>query len=118
MITVSLVTLALLINAIACALAFRYVQREFRLTLNALTRKMRTERKAMKLAAAENAKRWQEEAMDLRDAFNQLRAIMPEKDKGLHLGSSFRDRMEERYVDEIVKSKQVTVQGVPTNGNK
>lgn len=112
---VSLVVVALIVNGIACALAFRYVQREFRLTLNAQTRKMRQHQKASKLAIAENQKRWESEAMDLRDAFNQLRAIMPEKEKGLNLGHTFRDKMEERYVRAEAAAKKVTVQGIPDN---
>lgn len=111
MITVSLITLALLINAIACALAFRYVQREFRLTLNALTKKLREQRRSQ----AEAQKQWAAEATDLRDAFNQLRAIMPEKDKGLSLGHSFKDKMEERYIRAQEEAKRVTVRGVPEN---
>lgn len=115
MVIVSFVILALLINAIACALAFRYVQREFRLTLNAHARKIRRHNKAAKLAIAKSDKRWQEEAADLRDAFNQLRAIVPEKDKGLNLGHTFRDKMEERYVRAEAEAKKVTVQGIPGN---
>lgn len=114
MVTVSLVTLALLINAIACALAFRYVQREFRLTLNALTRKMREQRKQAK----ETAKRQDDEIADIRDAVKQAVALMtPEKQKGLLLGASFRDKMEDRHIADLAKQKQVTVQGIPANGH-
>lgn len=105
-----LVTLALLLNAVAVALAFLYVRRDFRLTLNAQTRKIRAERRA----ALEARQQLEVEISDLREAFKQVQALMgPEKNKGLILGATFRDRMEDRYVADAAKSKTVIVDGVP-----
>lgn len=113
MITVSLVTLALLLNAIAIALAFRYVQREVRLTLNALTRKLRLERQT----ARTDRQRQDTEIAELRDAFKQAASLMaPEKKAGLLLAPTFRDRMEDRAIKDMVNQKQVTVEGVPATG--
>ena len=111
--TVALTFLALLLNAIAIALAFRYVQREFRITLNALTRKIRLERSTAKA----DRLRQDTEIADLRDAFKQATALMsPEKQKGLLLGASFRDRMEDRHIADQSKARQVVVNGVPVTG--
>lgn len=113
MVIVSLITLALLLNAVAIALAFLYVRREVRLTLNAQTRKMRLERKA----AAEARMRFDEEIAELRDAFRQAATLMaPEKRAGLLLAPTFKDRMEDRVIADMKSSKQVTVAGVPATG--
>lgn len=113
MVIVSLITLALLLNAVAIALAFLYVRREVRLTLNAQTRKMRIERKA----AAEARKRFDAEIFALQDAFKQAANLMtPDKRAGLLLAPTFRDRMEDRAIADIKRQKQVTVEGVPATG--
>lgn len=113
MVIVSLITLALLLNAVAIALAFLYLRRGVRLTLNAQTRKIRLERKS----AAEARKGFEAEILDLRDAFKQATALMtPEKRAGLLLAPTFKDRMEDRAVADMQRQKQVTVEGVPATG--
>lgn len=110
MVIFAFVALALLLHGVAIALSFRYVQRENKLALTALTRKIRLERVTAKAdREAMNAK-----IADLQDAFKQAVALMtPDKAKAITLGSSIRDRMEDRYVADAIKSKQVVVDGIP-----